>query len=422
MAIHKLTPTTLNRKKPGLYGDGGGLWFQISIARNGKDRNRSWVFRWSIPDPTRPTGYRTREMGLGSADTITLAMAREKALRCRQLRDEGKDPIVERDTERAAAVAATARVMTFDQCTNMYLAAHRQKWRSQKHAAQWVTSLRKHASPVFGSLPVGQIDTALVMKALQRIWHDKPESGSRLRGRIESVLSWATVGGYRQGDNPARWGDHLEHLLPSRRELQPAKKLAALAYADVPGLMAVLRARQGSAARALEFLTLTASRTGEITGMRWDEIEGDTWVVPGTRMKAGREHVVPLCKRSREIIAEMRELRQNEFVFPGSRKPTMMPRVMERLLKRLGHAVTVHGMRAGFKTWASERTNFQREVIEASLAHAVGMGKDDTERSYQRGTFYPKRVKLMQAWSDYCGKPAPAGATITALHKVSANA
>jgi integrase len=420
MAIHRLGPTALKRKTPGMYCDGGGLWLQVSIARDGRGRNRSWIFRYSIPDASRRGGYRTREMGLGSVDTVSLERAREKARQCRELRDQNLDPIAERDKNRAARAAATARVMTFDQCLNAYLGAHRKKWRSQKHAAEWAVSLAKWASPVFGRLPVQEVDTALVVKALEKIWHDKPETASRLRGRIEAILDWATVRGFRRGDNPARWTGYLEKLLPSRRELLPVTHFQAMPYRDVPALVASLRAQQGSVPRALEFLILTASRAGEVLGAQWDEINftEKVWSIPAARMKSGRAHRVPLSARCLEILAEMEAIQQNDFIFAGSRNEAISPHPMRRLLNRLiGKGATIHGMRSAFRDWAAECTNFPREIPEVALAHSVG---DETEKAYQRGDLLQKRRQLMVAWERYCAKPLPAGATVTPIHKVGA--
>jgi integrase len=423
MAIEKLSPAALNRKKPGMYADGGGLWLQISIAKDGVGRNRSWIFRWSIADATRKSGYRTREMGLGSLDTVGLTKARELALWCRQLRLDGKDPIVERAAERAARAAATAKVRTFDQCMHEYLAAHRAKWRSEKHSQQWIVSMRKHASPVLGNLPVQQIDIALVRKALERIWHKTPESGSRLRARVEDVLDYAKASGYRHGDNPAKWSGLLENLLPSRRELQPVVHHAALAYQEMPAFMAGLRERESTVARALEFLVLVAGRRGEVIGARWDEIDiaAKTWTIPAERMKSGKEHIVPLSARCLAILEDMERVRQNVFIFPG-RDGRMWGTNFDHLMKTLGHGeVTIHGMRATFRTWAAERTNFPHEVADLCLSHAVS---DEVVKAYKRTTLFDRRRKLMAAWSDYCANPAPplrqSGATVTPIRQVGA--
>jgi integrase len=412
MAIHRLGPTALNRKTPGLYADGGGLYLQVTVAKDGKGRNRSWIFRFAIPDAARTSGYRDRQMGLGSCDTVSLAEARDKALRYRKLRLDGIDPIEARDEKRAVEAAAAAKVMTFDQCMHAYLAAHRAKWRNQKHAQEWVATLAKNASPVFGRLPVQTIDLALVMKALEPIWHAKPETASRLRGRIESILDWATVRGFRHGDNPARWSNYLEKLLPSRRDLAPVVHHAAMPYVELPGFMARLRERQGTAERALEWTILCCARTGETLGAEWEReinFTDKTWTIPGSRMKAGKEHRVPLGGRCLEILAGMEEVRRNVFVFPGARSATMAPASLALVLKRMGAtAVTVHGFRSSFRDWCREQTNFAREIAEQALAHHVG---NAVERAYARGDLLEKRRLLMDAWAAFCARPLPAGVT-----------
>jgi integrase len=421
MAEKRLTQAALNRTKPGMYCDGGGLWLQITIAKDGKQRNRSWIFRYALADATRKSSYRTREMGLGSLDTIGLADAREAARQCRLQRLADIDPITARDEQRAARTAAAAKVRTFDQCMHEYLAAHRKKWRSEKHSRQWVVSMSKHASPVLGNLPVQHIDVPLIRKALERIWHKTPESGSRLRARIEDVLDYAKASGYRHGDNPARWSGLLENLLPSRRELRPVVHHAALAYQDLPAFMAGLRERKSAVARALEFLILTACRRGEVLGATWGEIDttAKTWIIPAERMKSGKEHIVPLSERCLVTLKEMEQVRQNEFIFPG-RAGRMWGTNFDYLMKSLGRGeVTVHGMRASFRTWAAERTNFPHEVAELCLSHAVS---DEVVKAYKRTTLFDKRTKLMRAWSDYCSKPVPAGATVVPMRKVSAHA
>lgn len=404
--INRLSATDLRRNKPGLYFDGGGLALQVTAARDGKGFSRSWIFRWT-------RGERTRSMGLGSVITVSLAEARAAALECRKLLLAGIDPIAHRDSERAAKVAASAKSMTFEQAAGAYIAAHRAEWRSQQHAAEWPSSLRKHIYPTLAKIDVGAIDTALVIKALQPIWSTVPETASRLRGRIEMILDWSTVAGLRQGDNPARWSGHLEHLLaaPGKRRVQ---HLAAMPWRDVPEFMVKLRATDTTTARAMEFVILTAARRGEVRFATWNEIDFSTatWAIPGSRMKAGKEHRVPLSARAVEILRSMP--RMNDFIFPG-RDRALGKGAFGRLFKRLGHGdVTLHGFRSAFRDWAGESTAFPAEIAEAALAHAVG---NKVERSYRRGDALEKRRRLMEAWADYCSKPAPAaeGATVTPL-------
>ena len=403
--LHRLAQADLRRTDPGLYADGGNLYLQVTV--NGESVSRSWIFRFAI-------GGKRREMGLGPVHTVTLKDARAKAAELRKLVYEGRDPIAERDAQKAALAAATAKRMTFDECAASYSRAHSPKW-SAKHAYQWGSAMTRFASPVLGKLPVDIIDVSFVVRVLEPIWHERPEVASRLRGAIESVLAWATVRQFRSGDNPARWTNHLEELLPSRREILPVEHFAALAYRDVPGLIAKLRERSGIVGRALEFLILTASRSGEVLGARWDEIglAERVWTVPAERMKSRREHRVPLCDRALAILNEMKLYRRNGFVFPSERRENLGESPMRELLKRLGYKATIHGMRSTFRDWAGEQTNFAREVCEAALAHAIG---NKVEQTYRRGDALEKRRRLMEAWADFCSRPVAQGATITKLH------
>ena len=412
--IHRLSGADLRRKTPGMYADGGGLWLQVTTSKDGRQANRSWIFRYTV-------GNRTREMGLGSLITVGLADARDAALKCRKLRLSGVDPIEQRKAERAAKGAATAKTITFDQCAARYIEAHRAGWRSAKHASQWPATLGKYASPVFGNLPVDRIDTGLVMQVLEPMWAKMPETANRLRGRLESVLDWAIARGYRQKPNPATWRGHLAKLLPSHRRVRRVVHHPAMPYMDVPGFMADLRQRSGTPARALEFLILTASRSAEVLGAQWQEVEGQVWTVPPSRMKGNREHRVPLMPRCVAIIAEMRAIQQGPYIFPGRHGDApMWANAFAYLLRQMGHGgITVHGFRSAFRDWAGERTNFPREVAEAALAHQVGTA---VERAYRRADALEKRRKLMTAWGEFCGKPVPAGATVTSIGRGSRHA
>jgi integrase len=404
--IGRLSGADLRRSKPGLRCDGGGLWLQITDAKGG-GTSRSWIFRYTLAG-------RTRSMGLGSLLTIGLKDARERARRCRELLLDGIDPIAQRDTERAAKAAASIKSMTFEQAAVAYISAHRSRWRNQQHALEWPTSLRAHVFPTLGKIDVREIDTALVVRALERVWKEAPETGSRLRGRIEAILSWCAVGGFRSGDvpNPARYADHLEYLLP-----KPKRRIehhAALSWRETPEFMARLREISGTPARAFEFLILCAARAGEVRGATWGEIDFDEaiWCIPGQRMKAGREHRVPLSARCIEILREMSALRTNDFLFAG-RDGKLGESAFHHLLRKLDRRdVTAHGFRSAFRDWCGESTNFPREIAEAALAHVSG---DATERAYRRGDALQKRRQLMSAWATFCGRPAPMGATVTPL-------
>jgi len=402
--LHKLTQADLRRRAPSLYADGGNLYLQITV--NNGNVNRSWIFRFAI-------NGRRREMGLGPVHTVSLKDARAKAAELRKLVYEGRDPIAERDAQKAALAAAAAKRVTFDECAASYSKAHSPKW-SAKHAYQWSSAMARFASPILGKLPVDAIDVGLVVKVLEPIWHERPETASRLRGGIESVLAWATVRQFRSGDNPARWGGHLQELLPSRREILPVEHFAALAYREVPGLVTKLRELDGVRERALELLILCASRAGEILGARWEEIDfaERLWTIPAARMKGGEEHRIPLCDRAIAILEEMRLCRRNDFVFPGERRENLGESPMRELLKRLGYKTTVHGMRSAFRDWAGEQTNFPREICEAALAHAVG---NKVEQAYRRADALQKRRALANAWEKFCNRPQSASASVTPL-------
>ena len=403
--IHRLTSASLRSNKPGLHFDGGGLALQVTPARDGEGFSRSWIFRWS-------RGEHTRSMGLGSCHTVSLAEARATALECRKLLMAGVDPIAHRDAARAATVAAGAKAMTFEQAAGAYIAAHRAEWRSQQHAAEWPASLRKHVYPTMAKVDVAAVDTALVLRALRPVWESAPETASRLRGRIEAILDWSTVAGLRQGDNPARWQGHLEHLLaaPAKRQVN---HLAAMPYAEVPAFVAKLRAANTTVSKAMEFTLLTVARKGETRFATWSEIdlENRLWTIPAARMKAGKEHRVPLVPRAVEILQEMKATATGEHIFPGRYGP-LGESAFEHLLRRLGDDVTLHGFRSSFRDWAGESTAFPAEVAEAALAHAVG---NKVERAYRRGDALEKRRRLMQAWAEFLSRPVVEGATVTRL-------
>ena len=389
--------------KPRLVADGGGLYLHVSASGA-----KSWIFRWS-------RDRKSHDMGLGTAgdDDVTLAEARELAAKARGRVREGGDPIADRKAERIQKRLETAKGMTFRQCAEAYIKTHEAGWKNPKHAAQWPATLTSYAYPVFGDLPVQAVDVGLVMKALEPIWTTKPETASRVRGRIESVLDWATSRGYRHGENPSRWRGHLENLLPKKSKVHRVEHHPALPFPEIGGFMAELRQNDGIAARALEFTILTAARTGEVIAATWPEIDLDNrlWIVPGERMKSGREHRVPLSEPAAEILAGLRELRQSDFVFPGQRvgKP-LSNMAMLQLLKRMGRLdLTVHGFRAAFTDWAAERTNFPEEVRQMALAHVVS---DKVEAAYRRGDLFRKRRQLAEAWGRYCIAPVATGEVV----------
>jgi integrase len=337
-------------------------------------------------------------MGLGGHGT-TLAEARKKADEARKIVAEGNNPI---EAKREARMASAAKP-TFGQCADALLQAKSSEWRNEKHRAQWQMTLADYAKPL-RALPVDEVDTAAVLGVLQPLWQAKPETAFRLRGRIETVLDAARAMGHipRNEANPARWRGHLDKLLPKRAKLTRGHH-AAMDYADVPAFVAELRERQAMAAMALEFAISTAARSGEVLGARWNEIdlEAKVWTVPATRMKAGREHRVPLSTRALAILEKLAEAKTSDFVFAGQRpgKP-LSGMALEMVLRRMKIVgVTVHGFRSAFRDWAGEETHFPREIAEAALAHVAG---DTTERAYRRGDALEKRRALMAAWANHC--------------------
>jgi integrase len=377
--------------------DGYGLWLQVSTHNT-----KSWLFRFMIdgkPD----------SMGLGPVNTTSLAKARERAQRARDLVKEGINPREARDAERRQRKVQTAKAQTFKECADAYIEANKASWKSAKHLDQWISvfngtkrgKLRlPAATEAINALPVSAIDTGLILKVLEPIWQKTPESASRIRGRIERVLDWAKVRGYREGENPARWRGHLKQTLPARSRLSRGQHDAA-PYSEMPSFMAQLRDKPGVSARALEFAILTAARTGEIIGATWAEIdlERRLWTVPAHRMKASREHRVPLPDRAVAILGELP--RDGEFVFVSARKDkSLSDMVMLRLLRGMrGKGATVHGFRSTFRDWAAEQTSYPNELCEIALAHALS---DKTEAAYRRGDMMEKRQRLMTDWATYC--------------------
>jgi integrase len=343
-------------------------------------------------------------MGLGPFHTVSLQEARERARKARQQLFDGVDPLEARRIERARAVLEQAKAVTFEEAAIAYFDAHQAKWKNAKHRAQFLSTMREYAFPKLGKFAVADVDLGAVLGVLEPIWPTKTETASRVRGRIEAVLDWATVRKLRTGDNPARWRGHLEHVLPDRARLAKPKHHAALPYSEVSTFMAALRQRDGIAARALEFSILTAARTGEVIGARWDEIdlEAKTWLVPADRMKAGREHRVPLSDRAIEILMSIPTEKGNQFVFIGPRAGGLSNMAMAAVLRRMNRAeITVHGFRSTFRDWAAETTAYPNDVVEMALAHTVG---NKVEAAYRRGDLFEKRRKLVVEWARYCAK------------------
>ena len=394
-ATGRLTALKVEKaKKPGMYADGGGLYLRVT-----PEGTKNWVLRYMLD-------RKAHWMGLGPLALFGLQEARARALDARRKRHDGIDPIEARRAERARQRLDAAKAVTFGEVAEIYINAHRAGWRNGKHKAQWENTLKTYAAPIM-FLPVQSIDTALVLKVLEPVWTAKPETAGRVRQRIESILDFARVRGHRDAENPARWRGHLDKLLPARAKVRAIEHHAALAYTELPSFLANLRTREAIAARALEFLILTAARTGEVIGARWNEIDllDKTWTAPATRMKAHREHRVPLSPRALSILGELQAARQSDdrsrFVFQGSKPGTPLSNMaFLMLLRRMGlDDLTVHGFRSTFRDWAAERTNYPNHVVEMALAHAVS---DNVEQAYRRGDLFEKRRRLMQQWATFC--------------------
>lgn len=401
-AITALTVKKLT-KTPGMHAVGGaqGLYLVVNKYPNSTNVNpyfaASWIYRYSFSG-------RRRDMGLGSFSDLSLEQARHKATQYRSQVLQGIDPIECKRQQVDANNKAYAKRITFQQCINSYLEAHGDAWKSAKHRAQWRSTLETYAGPVIGNLNVASVDAGLVLRVLEPIWKTKTETATRLRGRIENILDWATVRGFREGDNPARWKGHLDKLLASPSKIARVKHFTALPYKEIPSFMMQLRTQEGIGASALEFAILTASRSGEVRGALWPEIDMTErmWTIPGERMKAGREHRVPLSDATFTVIERMKECHVSNHVFPGAKQDKPLSDMsLTAVLKRMGRGdLTAHGFRSTFRDWASETTTFPREVCEMALAHTI---ENKVEAAYRRGDLFEKRILLMNEWAAYCG-------------------
>ena len=379
--MHRLTPAQVRDAKPGdKLSDGGGL--RLDADRSG---NRSWIFRY-----TSPATGKERFMGLGPAADVSLSSARSAAAKARELIRQGKDPIDHKREARATERLAAMRGVSFRQCAERLIDAHSGTWKNEKHRQQWRSTMATYVYPVVGDLAVQDVDTGLVLQVLEPLWNEKPETASRIRGRIENVLDWATVAGYRRGENPAVWRGRLAHLLPAKRKVRAVVSHAALPYAEMPAFYASLSKDPSPSARLLRFIILTAARYSEAALADWQEIKDGLWTVPAPRMKAGKAHTVPLSNEASAVLGEPSEGR----IFSAS--DTALAKCISR---HTSTRATVHGFRSTFRDWAGDCTEFPRDVAEMALAHAV---TDATERAYRRATALEKRRDLMIAWAEYC--------------------
>jgi integrase len=413
-----LTVAKVRTAAPGRYGDGGGLYLLVKPPgstqkqKGDKDGGRFWLFRYTV-------NGKMREMGLGPAAgpaAVPLAEARDRARPLHAAVRAGRDPLEDREkaaeAEKAAAKIEAARAKTFRDVAALYIAANEAGWRNAKHRAQWAATLETYAYPHMGAVVVADIETAHVMAALEPIWATKAETASRVRGRIETVLEYAKARGWRTGENPARWRGHVANMLPKRTKIQPVEHHPALPWRDIAAFMATLRAEVGLGALALQFTILTAARTTEALEARWSEIDltEAIWTVPDARMKARREHRVPLSSASLAVLRELLPLRDaaaGDWVFPGGRKGRPLSGMaMLMLLRRMGREdLTAHGFRSTFRDWCAEMTSYPRDVAEAALAHTLG---DKVEAAYRRGDLFEKRRRLMEDWAAYCARPVAA--------------
>ena len=389
-----LTVMAVRNAKPGRHADGGGLHLLV------KDTGaRSWVYRFMLKG-------KSRDIGLGAAGPggISLADARDLATALRLKVKAGIDPLEERQRSEAEAKAAEQATrfagITFKAMAETHIAANKASWRNAKHRQQWENTLQTYAYPVIGALPVAEVDTQHVLMVLEPIWREVPETASRLRGRIETVLDSAKARGYRQGENPARWRGHLAQILPARTKLSRGHH-KAMPYDAIPTFVKQIQEREAVAALALEFVILTAARTGEVIAAEWDEVDlaKAVWTVPAGRMKAGKEHRVPLSPRAVAILEETKQL-GGKYLFPGARRDKLSGMAMAMLLRRMKQDVTVHGFRSAFRDWAAECTGYSHEVAEMALAHTIS---NAVERAYRRGDLFDKRRRLMDEWAAYCG-------------------
>ena len=402
-----LTSLTVKNAKPGRHADGGGL--HLLVKESGA---RSWVYRFMLKG-------KARDIGLGAAsgpETISLATARDKAAALRVQVKAGVDPLAERQRGAAEALASAQAALiagiTFKAVAETYIGTNEVSWRNDKHQQQWRNTLTSYVYPVIGELPVSDIATAHVLKILEPIWLDKPETASRIRGRIETVLDAAKARGYREGANRARWRGHLAQILPARSRLTRGHH-KAMAYEAIPAFMDKLREREAMAALALEFVILTATRTSEVLGATWAEVDLDKaiWTVPASRMKAGKEHRIPLSPRAVEILETVKPLGKASL-FPADKGGKLSTMAMSMLLRRMKLDCTVHGFRSGFRDWAAECTGYAHEVCEMALAHVIG---NKSEAAYRRGDMFDKRRRLMADRAAYCADGSAAGAEVTPI-------
>jgi len=406
----ELAPIEVQRlTKPGMHTVGGVAGLYLQVLPTG---TRSWVLRVMV------AGKR-RDMGLGGFPDVTLAQAREKAREARATIEKGIDPIAQRVAARSALAASRGAAVTFEEAARQFITAKSPEWKNAKHGQQWTNTLEAYAFPVVGKLACTDIALPHVLKILEPIWTTKTETATRLRGRIESVLDWATVRGFRKGENPARWKGHLDKTLPAPGKVAKVEHHEAVTLNDLGAFVRDLRQRDGIAARALEFLILTAARSGEVRGATWAEIDmaGRVWTIPPERMKAGKEHRAPLSDTAVRLLESLPRFAGNDLVFPSPRGLVLSDMTLTAVMRRMKREEVPHGFRSTFRDWAAERTNYPREVAEMALAHAIG---NAVEAAYRRGDLFEKRARMMQEWAKFCDTITPAGEVVSIRGKTAA--
>ncbi len=396
-------------KASGLHAVGGVAGLHMQVTPTGA---RTWVLRVMV------AGKR-RDMGLGGYPDVPLALAREKARDAREAIARGLDPIAVRASAVSTLLASRRAAVTFEDAARQFITAKSPEWKNAKHGQQWTNTLEAYAYPVIGKLAAADVALPHILKILEPIWSTKTETASRLRGRLESVLDWATVRGYRKGENPARWKGHLDKILPTPGKVTKVEHHEAVAVEAVGEFIQDLRKRDGIAAKALEFLILTAVRSGEVRGALWSEIDmtGRVWTIPPDRMKASKEHRVPLSDEAVRLLSALPRFAGNNLVFPSPRGLVMSDMTLTAVMRRMDRKEVPHGFRSTFRDWAAERTNYPREVAEMALAHAIG---NAVEAAYRRGDLFEKRARMMQEWAKFCDTITPTGEVVPIRGKTAA--
>lgn len=396
-------------KAPGFVSVGGVPGLSLQISATGA---RSWILRVKV-------GSKRRDMGLGAYPAVTLAQAHQKAREAREAIEQGNDPILTRERAQSQLRAAQASAITFRQAAAKFIEAKSAEWRNPKHKAQWAATLETYAYPTIGNLDVKDVADNHIHKILEPIWTTKTETATRVRGRIENVLDWATAKKYRSGENPARWRGHLDKMFSTPKKTTAVVHHEAIPVDDAPAFFAALRERNGTAARALEFLTLTATRSGEVRGATWSEfdLEKGLWTIPASRMKAKKEHRVPLTESAIRILREQPHLEGCDLVFPSPRGVRFSDMAITQVMRRMELTAVPHGLRSTFRDWTAEKTSFPRDLAEKALAHTL---TNAVEAAYQRGDMFEKRRRMMDAWAKFLTTPVAKGATVVALGKKAA--